>query len=672
MDKILGIDLGTTNSAVAMIVNGQPQIVENSEGDRTAPSIVSFLTEDHYIVGKKAKERASEYPQVTVNSIKRFIGCSYEERTSEKDSMSYTTARAADGGICVQIKMHERSHEEIQNKVHELVAAHGARMGMNYVIDDIDGREYSPTQISSAILTELKQDAEAQTGETFSKAVISVPAYFNDSQRQATRIAGEQAGLDVMRIINEPTAAALAYGSGFPDLDETVLVFDLGGGTFDASLLRIDHGLFNVLATSGDNRLGGDDWDWRLATHIADCCKKETGYDPRSDASMLNHLKQLANTAKVELSNSEMTVVRIPIPSNNESTGLFEIPITRKRFEGMTQGLRMRIKNTLQEIMRVLEKQELELDKVVLVGGSTRMPAIRSLVETYTGIKPDTSVNPDEAIALGAAVQGALLSGEIKGIQLQDVTPLSLGIKIKGGLVATIIPRSSSVPVQESRTFTTTEDDQTSVIIEVVQGERGIAADNKHLGSFRLENLPKHPAGTVKIEVIFSIDSNNILSVVAREKSLGIEQQLSILGSHELSSEEIRQIIALADQHKEEDEALISRENTEEEAASALRSTRRLLSMYVSMLDEDEANKLRMKTNKLADSIDSHADEKLIEDLTEEIRSLRDKLNERAMASGDKDVDGWTIDNNASKSIRERWNKRESKGQNCKRDGKLW
>jgi len=522
MSRVLGIDLGTTNSAVAVIENGKPHILENAQGERTTPSVVSFTTEDDYLVGRAAKHRAAQEPQLTVSSIKRFMGTSFEERKQERAAVPYVTAHAADGSTCVKIKTHERTNAEIQQKVHELVAEKGARCGMNYLIDDIDGREYSPTEISSFILRALKADAEVRLGEPAEDAVITVPAYFNDAQRQATRQAGKMAGLNVLRIISEPTAAALAYGAGSPELDETVLVFDLGGGTFDVSLLRIEHGVFRVLATAGDNHLGGDDWDWRLANYAAEEYRALHGIDLREDPVALQQLREEAARVKIALSTEEQAAFEIPTVAHAGKThDSLSLSVTRERFEGMTEPLRRRIDLAMKEIMHEVEQCGCKLDQAVLVGGSTRMPTIRALVQRWTGLAPNTSVNPDEAIALGAAVQGGLLTGEVQGVSLVDVTPLSLGVETKGGLVRVLIPRHTPVPTQAARTFMTTEDGQTAVSINVVQGERSIAADNKSLGTFRLEGIPALPAGKAKVEVIFDIDANNILSVVAREQVTG-------------------------------------------------------------------------------------------------------------------------------------------------------
>lgn len=672
MGRVIGIDLGTTNSAVAIIEGGMPRILENAESERTTPSVVSFLTEEEFIVGSAARERASLFPLQTVSSIKRFIGTSFEERKHERDAVSYVTEHAADGGVCIKIKTHERSNDEIQQKVHELVAEKGARCGMNYLIDDIDGHEYSPVDISSFLLEKLKADAEQKLGGPVDAAVITVPAYFNDAQRQATRLAGKEAGLDVLRIISEPTAAALAYGAGSPELDETILVFDLGGGTFDVSLLSIEHGVFRVLATAGDNHLGGDDWDWRLANYAAEAFKKQYGVDLRDDTLALQSLREASAQAKIELSDkSEAVIAKRGIVEVDDCRIDLEIPITRERFEGMTEPLRRRIDVCMKEIMSAVEHNGIAIDKVVLVGGSTRMPAIRELVRRWTSLEPDISVNPDEAVALGAAVQAGMLTGDVQGVELFDVTPLSLGVETRGALVRVLIPRHTPVPVQTSRTFMTTEENQTAVQINIVQGERSIAADNKSLGMFRLEGIPPLPAGKAKIEVIFDIDVNNILSVVAREQVTGNEQQLFITGSHELDEAEVQRILADAAKNAEADAKREHQMTAEEEAESLVYWTRRALSTYASMLGFETSSKLRMKTNRIADAVADHAPEEKLRELCEDLRESRKPL-EKLANDARRDQDGWTLNADAPKDVCEHWKQKQQSAEGVGFSGKLW
>ena len=672
MGGVVGIDLGTTNSAVAVIEDGKPRILANIEGEPTTPSVVSFLTEEEFVVGKIAKERASQFPQLTINSIKRFMGASFEECKHEREAVSFTTMHAADGGVCIKIKTHERSDEEIQQKVRELVAEKGARCGMNYIIDDIDGHEYSPVEISSFILEKLKADAEAALGESVDSAVITVPAYFNDAQRQATRLAGKKAGLNVLRIISEPTAAALAYGAGSPELDETILVFDLGGGTFDVSLLRIEHGVFRVLATAGDNHLGGDDWDWRLANYAAEEFKKQHGLDLRDDVLTLQNLREAATQAKIDLSSKAETVIEKRDIAVIDGTQVdLNVPITRDRFEGMAESLRLRIDICMKEISNATERNSVTIDKAVLVGGSTRIPAIRELVKRRTSLEPDTSVNPDEAVALGAAIQAGMLTGDVQGVELFDVTPLSLGVETRGGLARVLIPRHTPVPVQVSRMFMTTEEAQTAVSINIVQGERGIAADNKSLGTFRLEGIPPLPAGKAKVEVIFDIDVNNILSVVAREQVTGNEQQLFITGSHELDDAEVQRILADAAKNAAADAERERQVTAEEEAESLVYWTRRALSSYASMLGFEESSKLRMKTNRIADAVAEHAPEEELRALCEDLREARKPL-EKLADDAKRDQDGWTLNANAPKDVREHWEQKSRSEEGTGYSGKLW
>ncbi|MGI6034112.1 MAG: Hsp70 family protein, partial [Coriobacteriales bacterium] len=523
MERILGIDLGTTNSAMAALDGGSPYIIENAQGERVTPSVVSFTTETESIVGSRAAQRAGDFPTLTVSSIKRFIGTRYDECELERTSAPYVTAHARDGGVCVKIKTHERTPDEIQARVEKMVAERGARLGMDYLIDDIDGTEYSPEQISALILGKLKEDAKEHTGFDFADAVITVPANFNDAQRQATRRAGELAGFNVRRIISEPTAAALAYGAGSPDKDENVLIFDLGGGTFDVSLLQIQKGVFRVIATHGDNHLGGDDWDRTLMKHLADAYQSERGRELADDAESLQALKEAADAVKIALSGAEKATAKLAADAGEQP---LEVTVTRQQFEDMTSSLRARLTLSLEAILRDAREKDVLPTRAVLVGGSTRIPSVRQVVERVTGLAPDTSVNPDEAVALGAAIQGGLLSGEIQGIELIDVTPLSLGVETKGGFTQTIIKRHTPIPTQAALTFMTTEDDQERVSVNVLQGERTMAADNKSLGTFTLDGLPPAPAGRVKVEIIFDIDANGIVTVVAREPISGTERQL--------------------------------------------------------------------------------------------------------------------------------------------------
>ncbi len=520
MAKIIGIDLGTTNSAMAVMEGSEPEILVNAEGDRTTPSVVGFGKDGERTVGKAAKNKAVTNPENTIASVKRFIGRSFAETGEEQKTVAYNV-KSGNGGRAVV---------------------------------DIDGKDYMPEEVSAMVLQKIKADAEKRIGEPINQAVITVPAYFNDAQRQATKDAGKIAGLEVMRIINEPTAAALAYGLDKTNKDEKVLVFDLGGGTFDVSVLELGDGVFEVCSTAGDNHLGGDDWDQRVIDWLADKFQADNGVNLRADKMALQRLKEAAEKAKMELSSTTQTNINLPFISAGAAGPLhLDYTLTRAEFERITKDLLDRCKAPVEQALRDAGLQTGDVNEVILVGGSTRMPAVQELVKNMTGKQPNMSVNPDEVVAMGAAVQGGVLAGDVEGILLLDVTPLSLGVETMGGVMTKMIERNTTIPTRKTEIYSTAADNQTSVEIHVLQGEREMAAGNKTLGKFQLSGIPAARRGVPQIEVTFDIDANGIVNVSAKDLGTGKQQQITISGSTALTDDEVDRMVKDAEAHAEED-----------------------------------------------------------------------------------------------------------------------
>jgi molecular chaperone DnaK len=522
MSKIVGIDLGTTNSVVAVMEGGEATVIPNAEGNRLTPSVVAFTKAGERPVGQVAKRQAITNPENTVFSIKRFMGRRYDETEIERQMVPFEVVQGPVADARVKIP--------------------------------VNGREYTPQEISAMILQKLKKDAEAYLGEPVTQAVITVPAYFNDSQRQATKDAGQIAGLEVLRIINEPTAASLAYGLDKKEL-ETILVFDLGGGTFDVSILEVGEGVVEVKSTSGDTHLGGDDWDQRVINWLADEFKKDQGIDLRADRQAMQRLKEAAEKAKIELSTVMETEVNLPfITADANGPKHLQIKLTRAKLEQITENLVARCEGPFKQALADARLKASEIDQVVLVGGATRMPMVQDLVRRLAGGKePHKGVNPDEVVAIGAAIQAGVLAGDVKDVLLLDVTPLSLGIETLGRIMTTLIPRNTTVPTRKSEVFSTAEDGQTAVTVHVLQGERPMAADNMALGMFNLDGIPPAPRGVPQIEVSFDIDANGILNVSAQDKATGVQQQITITASTNLNKRDVERMVREAEQHAAED-----------------------------------------------------------------------------------------------------------------------
>ncbi len=599
MAKIIGIDLGTTNSVVAVMEGGDPTVIPTAEGTRLLSSVVAFNKNNERLVGQTAKRQAVVNPENTIYSIKRFMGRRYEEVETERKMVPFEVVRGPAGDARVKIPL--------------------------------TGKEYSPQEISAMILAKLKSDAEAYLGESISKAVITVPAYFNDSQRQSTKDAGKIAGLEVLRIINEPTAAALAYGLDKKE-NETILVFDLGGGTFDVSILEVGEGVIEVLSTNGDTHLGGDDWDELIVNWVADEFNKDQGIDLRNDRQALQRLREAAEKAKVELSSVMKTEINLPyITADSSGPKHLQMDLTRSKFEQLTEDLIQRLRDPFSAALKDAEFDTSEIDEVVLVGGATRMPMVQDLVRSLTNKEPHKGVNPDEVVSVGAAIQAGVLGGEVKDVLLLDVTPLSLGLETLGSVMTILIERNTTIPVKKSEIFSTAEDNQTAVDIHVLQGERPMAGDNMSLGRFRLEGIPPAPRGVPQVEVTFDIDSNGIINVTASDKATGKEQNVTITASTNLSKDEIDTMVEDARDHESDDRKrreLIEAQNT---ADSLAYQTEKTLGELGDKVPADERQKIESKITKLRETIKSDEIESIRRD-TEDLQNAFHALSQQLYA----------------------------------------
>ena len=599
MATAVGIDLGTTNSVIAAMEGGQPQVISNAEGNRTTPSVVAFLDSGERLVGQMARRQAILNPKGTIYSAKRFIGRNYDEVTSELNAVSFDVVPGPDGA---------------------------ARF-------EVNGKQYAPEEISAQVLRKLVEDAGKFLGERVTEAVITVPAHFNDAQRQATKDAGKIAGLEVLRIINEPTAAALAYGMDKLN-NETVLVFDLGGGTFDVSILTVGEGVVEVMATAGDTHLGGDDFDRRIVDYLADEFKKSNGIDLRSDPQALQRLFEAAEKAKVELSAVTQTAVNLPfVTADASGPKHLNVNLMRSTFDQLTADLVERCREPVKQAMEDAKVTTDDIDEVILVGGSTRIPAVQNLVRRMSGGRePNMTVNPDEVVAIGAAVQAAIIKGEVKDVLLLDVTPLSLGLETLGGVMTKVIERNTTIPARRTEIFSTAEDNQSAVDVVVLQGERERASDNRVLGRFRLENIRPAPRGVPQIEVTFDIDANGILHVSARDKDTGAEQRITISETSNLNQSEIERMVADAEAHRSEDAALRAQVDARNELDTVAYQVRRTLEDNAGAIPEHERARAELLLNDARTALEEQADIDRLRALTGEMHQLLQSLAASARA----------------------------------------